>query len=571
MYGPLIFESGVPEYVTLADSPPPLTDTFRTKRGVLISSRPCPQLFSKTTTPDHLVDNFDGDDSQATTHNSLVLYKDKTSHATRLLQRSQTISSRQTLCSVKRVYGGAFSGFPAMTSTLEKNLQDSFISEASKCKFNASKTVKSRRRQLHRSSESVTKLIQEIIGDEVRKFVNRTASVLLNPETNLTWHVMKNNCQKLIDRLLSGKDFEYIFPRLPERLDSSDSVNPWALVPWPRYLISFGDRVEGKDISLYQPNSSVAEFCHKGAFDTDVIDFLEIEIELADRGDGNPSFVNLSELALVTPQLNFEESQEVFQNTLWDLPRDTFSILQFHLMRPYSRYSTVSGQAFDDVQWLRSRLRTLTQLDIAASYTGALGSALLSAFYTQPSLTSKVTIPKSRIFGSLRADEKVRIIRSGGIVGYVIAQRQQRLTNALDLSAKVIKMLQVRFEKRVGKLGASVLKSRAFKAYLDQLLLPLTMIKNVHDVGIQPTGTNFLEEFIRLRQFVSPFDHLGNAAILGMSLIDRMLKLELQVFKVAHRDNWIYLNLGELYLAYQILGSNKNTRKKPRMKALKKG
>ena len=408
----------------------------------MISSRPYPELFHKSTVTTPLVDGLDRGNDRGETGHCLVLYKDIASHEPCLLERSHPLSGRSVLCCVKRVYGAAFSGYPVSTSDTGKFILDTFVLEARKCKFKPSKTVESRRRQLHRSAENVTRLVKEILGDEVRKYLNRIASLLMDPHANLTWHILGNNCQRLIDRLLKGKDFEYTFPRLPKGFGSVGSPDLWKNVPWPRYLISFGDRVEGEGISIQQPNSSVTKFCHSDFPDGDIIDFLELEIHQMSHNGRSSCFKDLSELTLVIPQPGSEDFRQMSNDALRDLPRDSLSILQYHLLRPSSKYSTISGQALDEKQWIQSRLRALHQIDTIASYTGALGCALLDLFHREPNIISKVIIPKSRIFGSLRSDEKVRIIRSGSTVGYVIAQRQERLTKALDHAETILNAIQ---------------------------------------------------------------------------------------------------------------------------------
>ena len=509
----------------------------------MISSRPYPELFHKSTITVPLVDGLDKGNTWEATGNCLVLYQDMTSHEPRLLQRSHSLSGRSVLCCIKRVYGAAFSGYPASTSDTGNSILDIFVLEARKCKFKPSKTIESRRRQLHRSAENVTNLIKGISGDEVRKYLNRTASLLMDSDKKFTWHMLGNNCQRLIDRLLNGKDFEYTFPRLPKGFGSVGSTDLWKNFPWPRYLISFGDRVEGKDISIQQPNSSVTKFCHKNSSDGDIIDFLELQIHQAGRNGGNPCFKYLSELALVIPQPGSKNYWQVSNNALWDLPRDSLSILQYHLLRPFSRYSTISGKAFDEKQWTQSRLRALHQLDTIASYTGALGSALLDLFHREPNVMSKVVIPKSRIFGSLRADENVRYIRSGSMVGYVIGRRQERLPKILGHAEKKSNAIRTSLEKYLGKAGVAVPR---FSVSLSMQVLSLSMHEPLHRFKYI--------DVIRL----------GVPGATAIGWADTVLACQLQAMQIASRDNWIYLNFGDSIFAYQVLRKSKSTRKELR-------
>ena len=97
---------------------------------------------------------------------------------------------------------------------------------------------------------------------------------------------------------------------------SEGSPDIWKKLPWPRYLISFSDRVEGKDTSIQQPYSSVTKFCHKSSSDGDIIDFLELEIHRAGRNGGNACFKDLPELALVISHPGSENYWELSNNAL---------------------------------------------------------------------------------------------------------------------------------------------------------------------------------------------------------------------------------------------------------------
>ncbi|KAI4231348.1 MAG: hypothetical protein LQ349_005673 [Xanthoria aureola] len=349
---------------------------------------------------------------------------------------------------------------------------------------------------------------------------------MLDPTTTLKWNMLTNNCQKLIDRLLNSKDFEYVFPRLPSDFRSIRPSEEWKHFTWPRYLISFGDRVEGRDISIQQPNSCVAKFCEKIRSTEDIIDFLEREFGRREVKNGNPLFEYLKELALVTPQPNVEDYLRTADDALWDLPRDSLSILQHHLLRPFTRYSTVTGRLLDEDQWTKGRLRLLKQLDTIACYTGALGSALLDMFYREPDMISQITIPKSRIFGSLRSDEKVRLIRSSDMVHYIITQRQEHSTWSDDVAERMCKAIQRTSERYLRCAGTKVFNSRMFRWMLSDIL------KNTAE-QLGPLGGH-------------PTDHLTD------------YWEALQIFR---RDNWVYLRLGKsLLIAHQIFRKSKNVR-----------
>ena len=57
-----------------------------------------------------------------------------------------------------------------------------------------------------------------------------------------------------------------------------------------------------------------------------------------------------------------------------------------------------------------NRLRLTRQLYFFSIFAGGLGAALLGILHWEPSLLSRVHIPKPRVFGTIRADEKVKVI-----------------------------------------------------------------------------------------------------------------------------------------------------------------
>ncbi|KAL9627503.1 MAG: hypothetical protein Q9204_006518 [Flavoplaca sp. TL-2023a] len=494
MFGPIIIESGVP----------------RTRRGVVISPRPCPVLFPSSTATDSLIEGPSNNTTLISPQARLIVYRDKVSHERSVLQESHPAGDRRILCCVKRTYGAAFSGYPTSDSDYEGTILDTFVREAGKCRFQPSKTVPARRRQLHKSATHLCNVVKTAIGNEVKKYIWRIASTLLGPQSDLKWNMFTNNCQRLTDRLLNGKDFEYVFPRLPAGFRSLAGSEEWKHSEWPRYLISFGDRVEGQSINIQQPNSCVTKFCEQIGRQ-DIIDFLEHKIDQAELESGNGIFKDLKELALVTPQPHTEVYRTTAEDALWDLPRDSLSILQFHLRRPSARYSTTTGQVFDETQWMNGRLRVLQQLDIIACYAGALGLALLEMFRQEPAMVNQVVIPKSRIFGSLRSNEKVRVIRSGGLVSYIISQRQNKSPETPLYSAPT------------ELLAARVLKS-------------VISLK----VGLQ----SFESEFRALSD-------LDSNSPAGPE----------ELMQINQRENWIYLTVGKILIAHQFSRKSKNTRK----------
>ena len=56
---------------------------------------------------------------------------------------------------------------------------------------------------------------------------------------------------------------------------------------------------------------------------------------------------------------------------------------------------------------------------------------------------------------------------------------------------------------------------------------------------------------------------LGGLHCIGFGGIESLLHFALQAIQITNRDNWIYLNFGDVHFAYQIWRKNKSIRKEP--------
>ena len=174
-----------------------------------------------------------------------------------------------------------------------------------------------------------------------------------------------------------------------------------------------------------------------------------------------------------------------------------------------------------------------------------MGSALLDLFHREPNITSKVAIPKSRIFRSLRADEKVRIIRSGNMVGYVISRIQERLTKALGHAEKKFNAIRRSLEKF-------------------WVAVPRTSVIVLMQAHKSLESSDYID-FIRLYTDVIRLGG-GSLGSIGAATdgADILLACHLQAMKIANRDNWIYMKFGDVIFAHQVWRKSKSTRKEIR-------
>ncbi|KAH7013426.1 hypothetical protein EDB80DRAFT_863384 [Ilyonectria destructans] len=118
----------------------------------------------------------------------------------------------------------------------------------------------------------------------------------------------------------------------------------------------------------------------------------------------------ISHYIIETLTLTYFKDQNSFPRSLAQLPLMD-SNTEFHFLLPAHRYFGKSSKPLTHEQWIENRFRALRLLGVFASFAGSLGVALLSMFSGEPSLISKVINLKSRVFGSARADDVIRILR----------------------------------------------------------------------------------------------------------------------------------------------------------------
>ena len=406
-------------------------DTRRTNRGVHISERPLPHLLPDTTEADWFIDGVDEAALSPKMFDGIVLFKDKKTKNKMLSDVDSRVHGRQILGSVKRVYGAAFSGYLEESVDNESAVVDAMVFSAASCEWNHSKTVKASHLKLRRSAEKVVARLHQLLDAEIGVHLGRITKRLLDNKATLSWHLVTNNCQRLVDTLLKGNDFEYTFPRLPKDFGSRPRDAEGRCFGWPRYLISFGDRLDGQHYEGQQLNSIISTFCQRQRHQCDLIDHIELIPHRLqdDRNNRVHESEEWHELRLAPNRsggadLTKRQPDMMMFDKLWELPRDTLSVLQSHLLRPTHRYRSCDGRIVDEGEWIENRLRLIRQLYFFSIFAGGLGAALLDILHREPSVLSRVHIPKSHVFGTVRADEKVKVIRfTSRHTAYIIRNR----------------------------------------------------------------------------------------------------------------------------------------------------
>ncbi|RYP56591.1 hypothetical protein DL769_009902 [Monosporascus sp. CRB-8-3] len=378
------------------------------------------------------------------------------------------VKQRPLLACVKRVYGGAFSGYPESVHLRQAKVIDILVKEANAYgSIPNAELVKVKRKLLSDAAARITRALGECLGIEVENHLDRIARILVENQTIRGRNLFTNSCQWLIMRLLSGKDFEYISPRLSDNFgEDHDKKAEEASFGWPRYLVSFGPTIEGFNQSFYQPNSMITDFCQsRPTIDYDLIEYISLRFHVS------PDTLPTSRVELSLSGDKVANNTTIPMDALWAMPGDTLSMLQFHLLRQPSKYqnSTTRGCLPED-DWNKNSFRVMQLLDTFALLAGALGASLFDLLSRDRQLLSQITIPSARVFGNIHASERVRIVRlSSRWVAYVITNR---VPSAMGEARELRRQLQ----RAAGGPGDPVHGEEVLSTMVEFFLTPLALV-----------------------------------------------------------------------------------------------
>ena len=265
MFGPLIIENGVGARKAI--------ESF----GVLISPRVLPSLCFDHNAVTASVDSQDSRPDGVYEARRLSLYRNKYDDKLYLFgERKRTGQSgdRNTVATVKRVYGGAFSGHNNLLAQQEAIVLRTFVSVGERLRRHGPPTRQ--RELLDRAVDKVMKELYKLLDQEVNIHLKRLAKKLTDPKTVLKWHPRSNSCQQFVDTLLEGEDFEHLFPLFPKDFMTSEDTRKLSGFDWPRYLISFNDHIDGLAAIGSQDKSVISKFCRAIRDRCDIIDLAEL-------------------------------------------------------------------------------------------------------------------------------------------------------------------------------------------------------------------------------------------------------------------------------------------------------
>lgn len=286
------------------------------------------------------------------------------------------IGERHTLGSVKRVYGGLFSGRNPLLDQKEDLVIKTFLMATVACKARTSTSVRGKRKKLQNARKLVITVMHNLMDHEVDCHLERFVKILLSPKTELAWNPRANSCQQFADKLLQGKDFDHLYPRFPTKFVEHANVRDTAEFPWPRYLLSFNDRIDSVSASGSSPNSIVSRFSKEDRGKCDLVEFARLAfVEQARNWETAQSeeerrhlvkelFLLPDEISDTIHNTSIAKPNAIMVNTLWECPRDSMSFMQSHAIRPFDKYSGSEGGVLKSASWLENRLRMQQQLDV---------------------------------------------------------------------------------------------------------------------------------------------------------------------------------------------------------------
>jgi hypothetical protein len=376
-----------------------------TSSGAIISRRPLPSLCLK---PREALLFAADPQRDETTDLEVHVFDDKASGERKFDQVLAINRERHFLGSVKKIYGGAFSGHADAFREGEKEIIKCFIETADSFQYLPGKALAANRKRLFRHSALVVGKIQDLFGSEVEIYLQHFANAISSTSTPLRWDLDTNNCQHFTRNLLNQLDTSNLFHRFPKNYFDNETVRKKKQWPYPRYLLSFGPDID-TPIALLRPQdrSLIWNFYHQKRDNCDMTEFAE-----QFRTKACPAPTDAWEILCdedVTSE--YDAATRTYRlsmiDALWTIPRDTVSILQTGLMRSWARHWDNEGRSLSPRQWVLNRLRILHQVDVFASLCSGLAAAIILELGNNIERLSRYYYPTAAMHGTLHVSEKV--------------------------------------------------------------------------------------------------------------------------------------------------------------------
>ena len=349
---------------------------------------------------------------------ALIVFEKRSSQQRLLRKCRWLVDSRRFLASTKQVYGGLFSGYRTEKREEEHAVVDVLVHVSESFKFEPLKAVHVNYRKLHAAAAIVLRRLQVLIGHEVNGHLERFAARLLDRKTVLRWNVRSNSCQDFTNSLLRD-GFDGLYPQPNPDATAIKRGLTEEVCPWSSYLFTFKRNIDSPThwSNNTQFRSIIWQFYDFSRDNLDLIEFTEHEVERIGASECTSWQMLLQQSTLLS--LDLAEGDKApksnLADALWELPRDTLSLLQTHLLRQRERYSSPQGYALTKDEWILNRLNVLQQLDIFACLGGGLGSAWLAEFKQHPEDLKELIFPHSDMYGTMHANDTIVTIQLGPV------------------------------------------------------------------------------------------------------------------------------------------------------------
>lgn len=372
---------------------------------------------------------FDPEDDQMKDI-EMHIFDDEASGLRTFCTKPRESRDKSFLGSVKKVYGGAFTGHVDAFRQEEHEVIECFMNTAESFSYLPGKGVSANRKRLFRHSHPIVEGLRGLFGNEVDIYLKSFADAISKPENPLQWDLNDNNCQQFSRNLLSPLEdsISNLFHRIPRNFYDGETARMKKEWPWPRYLLSFGPEID-TPMALLRPQdrSLFWNFYHKKRDDCDTIEFAEQFRERACPAPADAWKI------LCDSDLDPEHEHSTrihdmsISDALWALPRDSVSILQTHLMRSWERYSSSEDRILSPKQWILNRLRVLTYLNIFGSLCSGLAVAQLLELGRNINYLPLYYYPTASEHGILYVSERVVAWRTGPIwLAFITGRERDR-------------------------------------------------------------------------------------------------------------------------------------------------
>jgi hypothetical protein len=172
-----------------------------------------------------------------------------------------------------------------------------------------------------------------------------------------------------------------------------------------------------------QPQSLIWNFYHNPGDNCDLIEFGEAYRR-------KPCAFPTSAWELLDGIEDTNVLEVSLANALWNIPRDSISILHTHLLRYSFKYANMEQKLLTREQWAKNRLRVLHQLGVFEARSGALSAALMEQRVEKRHIIAKPIHPLAEGFGTPHLEESMaRSVEVGGIVFHRVSGLEISGTN----------------------------------------------------------------------------------------------------------------------------------------------